>query len=127
MIRGGGKASAVADVGGDHEPLDLGKPLRAEVLQAVEVFFHPGVPRRAVLAEDDQQVQFSRLDHRMVPVVQQRELRHRVRGETLRRLSIDHPLDAICRRRFHGRLLIEPCRQGHLVPAGRLGPVRTGL
>ena len=86
-------------------PLDLGKPLRAEVLQVLEVLVHPGVPLRAVLAEDDQQVQFSRLDHRVVTVAQQHQPRHRVRGETPRRLSIDHPLDAICRRRFHGRLL----------------------
>ena len=35
----------------------------------------PGVPRRAVLAGKDPQVQFSRLDHRVVAVVQQRELR----------------------------------------------------
>jgi hypothetical protein len=48
-------------------PLTSGSPLRAEVLQAVEVFFPPGVLRRAVLAGDDQQVQFSRLDHRVVP------------------------------------------------------------
>jgi hypothetical protein len=100
-----GKASAFADLGGDHEPLDLGKPLCAEVFQAVEVLLHPGVPPRAVLAEEDPQVQFSRLDHRVVPVVQQRELRDCARGETFRRLSIDHPLDAICRCRFHGRLL----------------------
>src|SRR5580692_9502719 len=38
-----GKASAFADLGGDHEPLDLGKPLCAEVFQAVEVLLHPGV------------------------------------------------------------------------------------
>ena len=36
-----------------YEPLDLAKPLRAEILQPVEVFFHPGVLRRAVLAEAD--------------------------------------------------------------------------
>ena len=102
---GGGKASAVAGAGGDHEPLDLGKPPRAEVFQPVEVFCHPGVPRRAVLARDDQQVQFSRLDHRVVAVAQQHQPRHRARRETLRRLSIDHPLDAVCRRRLHGRLL----------------------
>jgi hypothetical protein len=49
--------------------------------------------------------QVSRLDHRVVAVAQQHQPRHRVRGETLRRLSIDHPLDAVCRRRLHGRLL----------------------
>jgi hypothetical protein len=72
------------------------------------VFFYPGVPRRVILAEDDLQIQFSRLDRRVVTVVQQHELRHRVREETLRRLRIDHPLDAIYRRRFHSRLLVNP-------------------
>jgi hypothetical protein len=66
-----------------------------------EVLFHPGRLRRAALAWEDPQVQFPRLDQRMVTVVQQRELRNCACGETLRRLSIDHPLDAVCRRRLH--------------------------
>jgi hypothetical protein len=69
-------------------------------------------PRRAVLAEDDPQIQFSRLDHRVVTVAQQHEPRHRARGETLRRLVVDHPLDAVYRRRFHDRLLVT-CHQGN--------------
>src|SRR5580692_7808849 len=51
MILVGGRP-ALADAGGDDEPLDLGKPPRAEVLQPVEVLVHPGVPRRGVLAGD---------------------------------------------------------------------------
>jgi hypothetical protein len=41
----------------------------------------------------------------VITVVQQHKPRHRALGETLRRLVVDHPLDAICRRQFHGRLL----------------------
>jgi hypothetical protein len=103
---GEAKAVAAGGVGGDDEPLDLGKPLRAEVLQAAEVLFHPGRLRRAALAGEDPQVMFPRLDQRMVTVLQQRELRNCARGETLRRLGIDHPLDAVCRRRLHICLLI---------------------
>jgi hypothetical protein len=43
-------AVGVCDVGADDESLDLGQPLRAEVLQPVAVLFDPRVPRRAVLA-----------------------------------------------------------------------------
>jgi hypothetical protein len=69
------------------------------------VFLHPYVPRCAVLAEDDPQIQFSGLDHRVVTVSQQCELRRHVLGETLCHLVVDQPLDAIHRRRFHGHLL----------------------
>jgi len=69
------------------------------------LFLRPGFPRRVILAYDDLQVQLSWLDGRVVAVVQQDEPGGRARGETSRRLVVDHPLDAIHRRRLHGRLL----------------------
>jgi hypothetical protein len=69
------------------------------------LFLRPGFPRHVILAQDDLQVQLSGLDARVVAVAQQHEPRYRIGGETIRRLVVDHPLDAICRRRFHGRLL----------------------
>jgi hypothetical protein len=47
------------------------------------------------MADDYPQVKLAWLDHRLVAVVQQHEPRRRVRGETFRRLVIDHLLNTI--------------------------------
>jgi len=47
---GGATVGGVRGVGGDHEPLDVRKPLRTEVPELVRVFFHPRFPRCEVLA-----------------------------------------------------------------------------
>jgi len=92
---GGATVGGVRGVGGDHEPLDVRKPLRTEVPELVRVFFHPRFPRCEVLADDYPQVKLARLDRRLVALVQQHEPRRRVRGETFRRLVVDQLLDAI--------------------------------
>ena len=86
-------------------PLTSGSRCARKSQNLVFVFFHPRFPRGEVLADDYPQVKLARLDHRVVAVVQQHEPRRRVRGETFRRLVVDHLLNTIERRPFHGRLL----------------------
>jgi len=110
---GGAASGGIGVIDGEHEPLDLRKPLRPEVLQPAAVFIHPRVRGREVLAEDHPQIQLSRLDHRVVTVLQQHEPRHRPRRETPRRLIVDHLLNAIYRHPLHGRLLELTRQQGN--------------